>query len=90
MKGWKCILRCSLQFAGHQLWALHCGHAHAWCRYGAEAGLGELRELIATKLYPGGQVKASEIFVSDGSKCDIGRLQMMFGNGITVSAQVCD
>lgn len=57
-------------------------------RYGAEAGLPELRQLISSKIYPGGQVKAGEIFVSDGSKCDIGRLQMMFGKGITVSAQV--
>ena len=30
------------------------------CRYGAEAGQGPLRELIASKMYPGGQVKASE------------------------------
>jgi LL-diaminopimelate aminotransferase len=39
-------------------------------------------------MYPGGQVKASEVFVSDGSKCDIGRLQMMFGKGISVAVQV--
>jgi hypothetical protein len=47
-----------------------------------------LRELIASKMYPGGQVKASEVFVSDGSKCDIGRLQVMFGKGITAAVQV--
>ena len=39
-------------------------------------------------MYPGGQVKASEVFVSDGSKCDIGRLQLMFGKGISVAVQV--
>lgn len=64
------------------------GELFSLCRYGAEAGVAELRELIASKMYPGGQVKATEIFVSDGSKCDIGRLQMMFGKGVTVSAQV--
>lgn len=63
-------------------------HLLACCSYGAEAGQAPLRELIATKMYPGGQVKASEVFVSDGSKCDIGRLQMMFGKGISVAVQV--
>lgn len=31
--------------------------------------------------------KPSEIFVSDGSKCDIGRLQLMFGTDVTVALQ---
>lgn len=57
-------------------------------RYGAEAGQAPLRELIASKMYPGGQVKASEVFVSDGSKCDISRLQILFGKGISVAVQV--
>ena len=48
----------------------------------------ELRELIAAKLYKEGLVKGSEVYVSDGSKCDIGRLQMTFGSGLTVAAQV--
>lgn len=29
-----------------------------------------------------------QIFVSDGSKCDIGRLQLMFGADVTVALQV--
>lgn len=33
-------------------------------------------------------MKSSEVFVSDGSKCDIGRLQLMFGKGISVAVQV--
>jgi hypothetical protein len=67
-----------------------CGKldAVALCRYGAEAGQPKLRELIASKMYPGGQVKSSEVFVSDGSKCDIGRLQLMFARGLSVAAQV--
>lgn len=32
--------------------------------------------------------KPGEIFVSDGSKCDIGRLQLMFGADVTVALQV--
>ena len=31
--------------------------------------------------------KPNEIFVSDGSKCDIGRLQMMFGSKVSVALQ---
>jgi aspartate/methionine/tyrosine aminotransferase len=32
-------------------------------------------------------VKADEVFVSDGSKCDIGRLQIVFGQNATVAVQ---
>jgi hypothetical protein len=32
-------------------------------------------------------VSASELFVSDGSKCDITRLQLMFGAGKTIALQ---
>ena len=32
-------------------------------------------------------VKASELFVSDGSKCDITRLQLMFGQGKRIALQ---
>jgi aspartate/methionine/tyrosine aminotransferase len=34
-----------------------------------------------------GLVKPSELFVSDGSKCDITRLQLMFGAGKTIALQ---
>lgn len=50
------------------------------CRYGAEQGKPMLREAICNKLYAQAGRKPSEIFVSDGSKCDIGRLQVrIFG-----------
>lgn len=42
-------------------------------RYGAEQGRGELREAIADAFYPD-HITSGDIFVSDGSKCDIGRL----------------
>ncbi len=54
--------------------------------YGDEQGLAELRAKIADVLY-GGLVAPDEVFVSDGSKCDIGRLQLMFGGGIPVAVQ---
>jgi len=54
--------------------------------YGAEQGQGPLREAIAKRFYPGVRA-ADEIFVSDGSKCDIARLQMMFGPAHSVAVQ---
>ena len=56
--------------------------------YGAEQGRGELREAICRRLYEAVGRKPNEIFVSDGSKCDIGRLQLMFGADVTVALQV--
>lgn len=48
--------------------------------------MNQLREAISQKLY-NGRRKPSEIFVSDGSKCDIGRLQVLFGSDVTVAVQ---
>eukprot|EP00877_Chromochloris_zofingiensis_P014905 jgi/Chrzof1/9669/Cz04g11190.t1 len=53
---------------------------------GAEQGQGALREAIANTQYPGMRT-ADEVFVSDGSKCDIGRLQVMFGIDKTIAVQ---
>ena len=57
-----------------------------WSRYGAEQGRPELRRAIAETFYPGIR-QADEIFVSDGAKCDAGRLQMMFGTNRSVAVQ---
>jgi len=54
--------------------------------YGAEQGNAPLREGISSHFYQG-RVKATEVFVSDGAKCDIARLQMMFGQGLTAAVQ---
>lgn len=54
--------------------------------YGPEQGAEELREAIAQVIY-GGRVHAKEIFISDGAKCDIGRLQLLFGPGIKIALQ---
>ena len=54
--------------------------------YGAEQGRPDLREAIANVFYPNLR-SADEIFVSDGSKCDIGRLQVMLGGNRSVAVQ---
>lgn len=46
--------------------------------YGAEQGGRSLREKIAAVVY-NGSISPDEIFISDGAKCDIGRLQVLFG-----------
>jgi LL-diaminopimelate aminotransferase len=54
--------------------------------YGDEQGMGELRAAIARKLYRC-RVEPGEVFVSDGAKCDIARLQSMFGPSVRVAVQ---
>ncbi len=54
--------------------------------YGNEQGLLELREKIAEVVY-NGSVSGEEVFVSDGAKPDIGRLQLLFGNDAVVAVQ---
>jgi LL-diaminopimelate aminotransferase len=51
-----------------------------------DEGLLELREKISRVFY-GGQFTADEIFISDGAKCDIGRLQLLFGAATPVAVQ---
>jgi LL-diaminopimelate aminotransferase len=51
-----------------------------------DEGLQELREKISQVFYKG-QFTAEEIFISDGAKCDIGRLQLLFGAGTPVAVQ---
>ena len=62
------------------------GTKDGYSGYGAEQGQAALRQKIATNLYDD-KIEESEVFVSDGSKCDIGRLQMMFGAGVTTAVQ---
>ena len=51
-----------------------------------DEGLLELREKISA-VYYGGKFTANEIFISDGAKCDIGRLQLLFGAGTRAAVQ---
>lgn len=54
--------------------------------YGDEQGMGELRSKIAERLYRC-RIEPHEVFVADGAKCDIGRLQLMFGSGVSIAVQ---
>jgi LL-diaminopimelate aminotransferase len=63
------------------------GTKEGYSGYGAEQGMRPLREKIAEKIYDG-LIAADEVFVSDGAKCDISRLQLMFGSGVTSAVQV--
>jgi len=62
------------------------GTEEGYSGYGAEQGMADLRAKIAEKLY-GGIIKDSEVFVSDGAKCDIMRVQQVFGPGVTTAVQ---
>jgi len=71
---------------GLQQGVSNLGAKETYTGYGAEQGVGALRNKISEALY-GGRISPEEVFVSDGSKCDIGRLQMMFGNEVTSAVQ---
>ncbi|MDR0316544.1 MAG: LL-diaminopimelate aminotransferase [Treponema sp.] len=51
-----------------------------------DEGILVLREKISTVFYKT-QFAANEIFISDGAKCDIGRLQLLFGAGVKIAVQ---
>lgn len=55
--------------------------------YGAEQGEKPLRAAIASIFYGNLGIDEGDIFVSDGAKCDISRLQMLFGSQVTVAVQ---
>lgn len=58
-----------------------------YCGYGHEHGLEALRQKIAATFYQNLGVTADDIFISDGSKCDIGRLQQLFGGDVSIAVQ---
>jgi len=62
------------------------GSLDGYSGYGAEQGMAPLREKIAEVFYDN-SIAADEVFISDGAKCDTGRLQMMFGNDVTLAVQ---
>ncbi|PTN08361.1 LL-diaminopimelate aminotransferase [Mangrovibacterium marinum] len=66
------------------------GNAATFRGYGPEQGYDFLREVIATKAYQanGIDIKADDIIVSDGSKCDTGNIQEVFGNDNKIA--ICD
>lgn len=54
--------------------------------YGDEQGNSSLRAKIAEVFYHG-MAEADEIFISDGAKCDIARIQTLFGSKVKVAVQ---
>lgn len=54
--------------------------------YGPEQGIPELRVKISHTIYQG-KIAADDIFVSDGAKCDLGRLQILFGQDTICALQ---
>lgn len=62
------------------------GTPKGYSGYGPEQGIKALREKISSKVYHG-LVLPEEIFISDGAKCDLGRLQMLFGSGASIAVQ---
>ncbi|HKI87891.1 MAG TPA: LL-diaminopimelate aminotransferase [Draconibacterium sp.] len=58
--------------------------------YGPEQGYAFLREAIAKHSYQvrGIDISADDIFISDGSKCDTGNIQEIFGNENKIA--ICD
>lgn len=62
------------------------GTLERYTGYGPEQGVKALREKIASKIYSH-LVQPEEVFVSDGAKCDLGRLQMLFGKETSIAVQ---
>jgi len=51
-----------------------------------DEGMEELRKRISSVFYKG-KFSIDEVFISDGAKCDIGRLQTLFGAGTKIAVQ---
>ncbi len=66
--------------------SLELGTAEGYSGYGPEQGSKALRAKIASVIYRD-LVAPEEVFVSDGAKCDLGRLQMLFGGEISIAVQ---
>jgi LL-diaminopimelate aminotransferase len=65
--------------------AAELGTLEGYSGYGKEQGLLELRTKICSRLYP--NLSPEEIYISDGAKSDLGRLQNLFGGKIRVGIQ---
>lgn len=60
--------------------------AEGYSGYGDEQGNSALRAKIAEVWYKG-LATADEVFISDGAKCDIARIQTLFGSKVKVAVQ---
>lgn len=66
--------------------AAQLGTEEGYSGYGPEQGMQKLREKIVGTIY-NNCVKGDEVFISDGAKCDLGRLQTLFGSAVTIAVQ---
>lgn len=62
------------------------GTREGYMGYGPDQGYQKVRKALVDKFY-NGKIKEDEVFLSDGVKCDIGRLQFLFGRDLTVAVQ---
>lgn len=62
------------------------GTKEGYTGYGPPFGIESLRESISS-IYYKGLINPDEVFISDGAKCDIGRLQLLFGGMASVAIQ---
>lgn len=66
--------------------AQRLGVKETYTGYGPEQGLPLLRERISERLYHG-KIHPDMVYVSDGAKCDLARLFVLFGRRATVALQ---
>jgi LL-diaminopimelate aminotransferase len=76
--------------AGLKNAALKLGTAEGYSGYDddprGQALLQNLKTKLAEKWYHG-RISPDEIFISDGAKCDCGRLQVLFGANVSIAVQ---
>ena len=69
-----------------QDYALSLSTKEGYSGYGDEQGNAELRKKIAEVWYKN-LAKPEEVFISDGAKCDIARIQTLFGSKVKIAVQ---
>ncbi|MDE5613721.1 MAG: LL-diaminopimelate aminotransferase [Treponemataceae bacterium] len=67
-------------------YALALATPEGYSGYGDDFGSERLRQKIADVFYKG-MADGSEVFISDGAKCDIARLQTLFGGKMHIAVQ---
>ncbi|MDE6718268.1 MAG: aminotransferase class I/II-fold pyridoxal phosphate-dependent enzyme, partial [Treponemataceae bacterium] len=68
-------------------YALSLGTPQGYSGYGDDFGSFDLRKKIAEEFYPNENIEADEVFISDGAKCDIARVQTLFGRDVNLAVQ---
>ncbi|KAF5790027.1 putative LL-diaminopimelate aminotransferase [Helianthus annuus] len=67
--------------------ALGLSTVEGYTGYGGEGGEKQLRARIASTFYANLGINEDDVFVSDGAKSDISRLQVLFGSNVTMAVQ---